>query len=65
MTRMVKKKPAKKIVKSKVTVKVTKPAKPEKSTGPAAGARAPVFKLPATVVKEVSSVQLKGKPFVL
>jgi len=65
MTRMVKKKPARKVLKSKISIRRAKPTKTAKPLGPSVGASAPAFKMPATVVGEVSSAQLKGKPFVL
>jgi thioredoxin-dependent peroxiredoxin len=55
---------ATKVAKPKATKSATA-TKSNKSTGPGIGASVPAFKLPATVVGEVSSETLKGKPFVL
>jgi peroxiredoxin Q/BCP len=49
-------KPAKKTVKVKVV---------KKASGPDVGATAPDFTMPATMISEVSSKTLKGKPYVL
>src|ERR1700733_1983797 len=72
MTRMVKKKAARKIAPAKTPAKPAKRATPKAAAKPAKkaagldiGSRGPAFVLPATIIREASAAQLKGKPFVL